>query len=69
MPSTSGIPDPEGAAILIEKANKLADTPFRIDVRELRNGVIELKRHMQELINSVQEQEREQLSRGTRIYS
>ncbi|HEX7032625.1 MAG TPA: PAC2 family protein [Nitrososphaera sp.] len=69
VPSTRGIPDPEGAAILIEKANELANTPFEIDVRELRSEAAELKRQMQELINSVRQQEQEQLGRGPGIYS
>lgn len=69
VPSTRGIPDPEGAAILIEKANELADNPFRIDVRELRNEAVELKRQMQELVNSFQQQEQEQAGRGPSIYS
>jgi uncharacterized protein len=67
VPSMRGIPDPEGAAILIEKANELANNPFKIDVRELRSEAVELKRQMQELINSVQQQE--QVGRGLGIYS
>ncbi len=69
VPSTRGIPDPEGAAILIEKANELADNPFKIDVSELRSEAVELKRQMQELVNSVQQQEQEQTGRGPGIYS
>lgn len=69
VPSTRGIPDPEGAAILIEKANELADNPFKIDVSELRSEAVELKRQMQELVNSVQQQEQEQAGRGPGIYS
>jgi len=68
VPSVSGIPDPEGAAILIEKANTLANNPFEIDVHELRGQAVELKRQMQELINSVQRQQDEkQIGQG--IYS
>lgn len=70
VPSTAGIPDPEGAAILIEKANELANNPFKIDVRELRNEAAELKRQMQELINSVQrQQDQTQGGAGPGIYS
>ncbi|MEW6604557.1 MAG: PAC2 family protein [Thermoproteota archaeon] len=68
VPSMRGIPDPEGAAILIEKANDLANNPFKIDVRELRSEAVELKRQMQELINSVQRQQ-EQTGKGPGIYS
>jgi uncharacterized protein len=67
--STAGIPDPEGAAVLIEKANELANNPFKIDVRELRSEAAELKRQMQDLINSVQRQQDEkQLGLGQSIY-
>jgi uncharacterized protein len=70
IPSIAGIPDPEGAAILIEKVNQLANNPFKIDVRQLKNEAVELKRQMQELINSVQrQQEQAQPSGGPRIYS
>ncbi|HZC88915.1 MAG TPA: PAC2 family protein [Nitrososphaera sp.] len=73
IPSISGIPDPEGAAILIEKANELANNPFKIDVRPLKNEAAELKRQMQELIDSVQRQQQQQdqtqLGGGQRIYS
>ncbi len=69
VPSSRGIPDPEGAAILIETANELANAPFEIDVHELRSEAAELKRQMQELINSVRQQEQEQVGRGQRIYS
>jgi uncharacterized protein len=73
IPSISGIPDPEGAAILIEKANELANNPFKIDVRPLKDEAAELKRQMQELIDSVQRQQQQQdqtqLGGGQRIYS
>jgi len=64
IPSAAGIPDPEGAAILIEKANQLANNPFKIDVRQLKNEAAELKRQMQELINSVQRQQQDQIQAG-----
>ena len=73
IPSITGIPDPEGAAILIEKTNELANNPFRIDVRQLRSEAEALKRQLQELINSVkrqqQDQQQTQSGGGTGIYS
>jgi uncharacterized protein len=73
IPSIAGIPDPEGAAILIEKTNELANNPFRIDVRQLRSEAEELKRQLQEVINSVkrqqQDQQQTQLGGGPGIYS
>lgn len=72
-PSITGIPDPEGAAILIEKTSELANNPFRIDVRQLRSEAEALKRQLQELINSVkrqqQDQQQTQPGSGTGIYS
>jgi uncharacterized protein len=73
IPSIAGIPDPEGAAILIEKTNELANNPFRIDVRQLRSEAEELKRQLQEVINSVkrqqQDQQQTQPGGGSGIYS
>lgn len=68
IPAQPGIPDPEGAAILIEAANKLAHNPFKINVQELRSEAAELKRQMQELINSVQKQQEAQPG-GLGMYS
>lgn len=64
LPSIAGIPDPEGAAMLIEKANDLANNPFDIDVRDLRSQAAELKRQMQELVNSVHRQQDEKQGLG-----
>ncbi len=74
IPSITGIPDPEGAAILIEKTNELANNPFRIDVRQLRTEAEALKRQLQELINSVKKQQQDQQQQtqqgtGSGIYS
>jgi uncharacterized protein len=73
IPSIGGIPDPEGAAILIEKTNELANNPCRIDVRQLRSEAEELKRQLQEVINSVkrqqQDQQQTQPGGGPGIYS
>jgi uncharacterized protein len=73
IPSIAGIPDPEGAAILIEKTNELANNPFKIDVRQLRSEAEELRRQLQEVINSVksqqQDQQQTQLGGGGGIYS
>ena len=73
IPSIAGIPDPEGAAILIEKTNELANNPFKIDVHQLRSEAEELRRQLQEVINSVksqqQDQQQTQLGGGRGIYS
>jgi uncharacterized protein len=68
--SPAGIPDPEGAAILIETANHLASNPFKIDVGQLKNEAVELKKQMQQLLNSMQkQQETLQPGSGSGIYS
>ena len=73
IPSITGIPDPEGAAILIEKINELTNNPFKIDVQQLRSEAEALKRHLQELINSVKRQQQDQQQApsgaGTGMYS
>lgn len=59
--ATSGIPDPEGAAILIESVAKIADNQsLKIDTRELREQGVELKRRMEQIMRSVQEQQQGQ---------
>lgn len=60
VPSITGIPDPEGATILIETTNELANNPFRIDVRQLRSEAEELKRQLQGVIDSVKRQQQDQ---------
>src|ERR671910_403195 len=56
--ATSGIPDPEGAAILIESVAKIADNEsLKIDTRELREQGVELKRRMEQIMRSVQKQQ------------
>jgi uncharacterized protein len=74
IPSIAGIPDPEGAAILIEKTNELANNPFKVDVRQLRSEAEELKRQLQGVINSAKRQQQDQqqqteLGGGPGIYS
>ncbi|MDQ3840483.1 MAG: PAC2 family protein [Thermoproteota archaeon] len=56
--ATSGIPDPEGAAILIESVAKIADNQsLKIDTQELREQGADLRRRMEQIMRSVQEQQ------------
>jgi uncharacterized protein len=56
----SGIPDPEGAAIMIEAIGKITDNEdLKIDVKKLRDEGASLKLRMQEIIRSVQDQQRQ----------
>jgi uncharacterized protein len=59
LPATSGIPDPEGAAILIESISKTTDNEmFKIiDTQQLREKGASIKRRMEEILRSVREQQ------------
>jgi uncharacterized protein len=64
IPAPHAIPDPEGAAILIETANRLASNPFKIDVGQLKNQAAELKKEMQQLISTMQKQQQDAAGAG-----
>ena len=56
--ATRGIPDPEGAAILIESLDKITDnTSLKIDTAELRKQGTALKTRMEKIIQSFVEQQ------------
>jgi uncharacterized protein len=57
--ASSGIPDPEGAAILIESISNITDNDSlkRIDAQQLREKGANLKRRMTETIRAVREQQ------------
>jgi uncharacterized protein len=57
--ASSGIPDPEGAAILIESISKITDNDSfkNIDAMELKEKGANLKRRMAETIRAVREQQ------------
>jgi uncharacterized protein len=59
LPTTTGIPDPEGAAIIIESISKNADNEMlkTIDTRHLREKGANIKRRMEEILRSVREQQ------------
>jgi uncharacterized protein len=60
IPAPSGIPDPEGAAIMIEAISKITDNEdLKIDVKKLRDEGASLKLRMQEIIRSVQDQQQQ----------
>lgn len=59
--ATSGIPDPEGAAILIESISKITNNEaLKIDTQELREEGANLKRRMEQIVRSVREQQQQQ---------
>jgi len=59
--ASSGIPDPEGAAILLESvANTTNDEILKIDTKQLREQGAKVKRRMEEIMRSIREQQAQQ---------
>lgn len=59
IPASSGIPDLEGAAIMIESLNQsTSNNNLRLDTTQLREQGLELKKQMEEIIRSIREQQR-----------
>jgi uncharacterized protein len=55
-----GMPDPEGAAILIESLGKMTDnTSLKIDTAELRKQGAALKTRMEKIVQSLTEQQQQ----------
>jgi uncharacterized protein len=68
VPSSCGIPDPEGAALLIESYNSIIkDENLKIDTTQLKEQGQILKRQLEQIIKAEQDQ-REQVSmNGQRV--
>ena len=59
--ASSGIPDPEGAAILLESVAKTTnDQTLKIDTQQLREQGANVKRRMEEIMRSIREQQAQQ---------
>ena len=59
--ASSGIPDPEGAAILLESVAKTTnDETLKIDTQKLREQGANVKRRMEEIMRSIREQQQQQ---------
>lgn len=59
--ASSGIPDPEGAAILLESvANTTNDQILKIDTKQLREQGAKVKRRMEEIMRSIRDQQAQQ---------
>ena len=59
--ASSGIPDPEGAAILLESVAKTTnDQTLKIDTQQLREQGANVKRRMEEIMRSIREQQQQQ---------
>lgn len=62
VPSPQGLPDPEGAALLIDSFNKLTNKDnLKIDSSELKEQGINIRQQLEKIMQSVEEQ-REQSS-------
>ena len=73
IPSISGIPDPEGAAMLLENISEMPGVPLEIDVEPLRQEGQAIKRQLEGFMDSVrkgqqQEEEGGRYLRSSRIY-
>jgi uncharacterized protein len=71
IPSTRGIPDPEGAAILLETISEMPNVPLEIDVQPLREQGQAIKHQLKQFIDSARKQEKEEGARhlgGSEIY-
>jgi uncharacterized protein len=68
VPSSSGIPDPEGAALLIESYNSIIkDENLKIDPSQLKEQGQILKRQLEQIIKSEQEQREQVTMAGQRV--
>ena len=62
VPSSQGLPDPEGAALLIDSFNKITNNEnLKIDSSELKAQGINIRQQLEKIMQSVEEQ-REQAS-------
>jgi uncharacterized protein len=72
IPSTSGIPDPEGAAMLLETISAMSNVPLEIDVEPLRKEGQAIKRQLKEFMDSVRNDQHDEgkgrYLRSSRIY-
>jgi uncharacterized protein len=63
IPTTIGVPDPEGAASLVEVIGRITENEkLNIDAGQLRNQGAALRKQMEEIIRSLQDQQ--QLQQG-----
>ncbi len=68
VPSSSGIPDPEGAALLIESYNSIIkDENLKIDPTQLKEQGQILKKQLEQIIKAEQEQREQVAITGQRV--
>lgn len=59
IPTIKGVPDPEGAAMLIRAISAMPNVPLELDVNPLIQQGKEIKRRLEATIASIQQQNRE----------
>ena len=65
IPTTSGIPDSDGAAVIVESIGKVSrNRNLDTDASQLREQGAELKKRMEEIIRSIREQQLQQQGVG-----
>lgn len=57
IPASSGVPDPEGAALLLQTISEMSNVPLKLDVDPLLKEGKEIKRRLAETIASLRQQE------------
>lgn len=60
VPTSSGVPDPEGAALLLQTISEIPNVPLELDVGPLLKEGREIKRRLAETIASLRQQEEAQ---------
>jgi uncharacterized protein len=60
VPTASGVPDPEGAALLLQTISEMPNIPLELDVNPLLKEGKEIKRRLAETIASLRQQEEAQ---------
>lgn len=69
IPSTVGIPDPEGAAMLLETISKMPSVPLEINVEPLRHEGQAIKRQLKGFMDSVRKEQEGEEGRGRYLRS
>lgn len=70
IPSTSGIADPEGAAMILQTISEMPSVPLEIDIEPLRKEGQAIKRQLKEFIDSVRkDQQHEEEGKGRYLRS
>src|SRR6185503_8406682 len=59
IPTTSGVPDPEGAAILLETLSEIPNVPIEVDVAPLRREGEAIKKQLSTFIEELRAQQLE----------